>query len=118
MNATVTLFAPIIGPDGKEVASLSFRKPTGADIRACGAPVDSVQGVDEATLNRLNTESIAQYIVRLAGIPMQSVNAMSPQDFFACANVVSGFFQPAKPETSSTGAGNSPGSSQASTPSR
>lgn len=96
------LAEPILA-HGKEIATLEFRRPTGATIRRCGAPtkMQRVEGGEPVVL--LDMDSYGRYIGECAQIPGPSVDALSAEDFFACVSVIDGFFghsrTPRKPGT-------------------
>ncbi|AOY00099.1 phage tail assembly protein [Jeongeupia sp. USM3] len=86
MNITVKLSAPVRA-HGEEVNELVLRAPTGKDIREVGLPYAIGDG-------RVLFESavIAQFAVRLAGVPMSAIDALSPADWQSVMTAVVGFF--------------------------
>lgn len=99
---------------GESIAELTFsRRPKGSDIRELGLPYD-VNG-------NVNTTAVSSFIARLANIPPSSVGEMDAFDWNEACGEVLGFFGKApnspSPDTTSTGAGTSPASSQPLTPS-
>lgn len=83
---TITLSKPVQHGD-KEVAELTLRELTSADLVKCGYPVQILDG--GATLP--NTVAIAGLIARLAGVPPSVVGQMCARDFNLCMGVVMGF---------------------------
>ena len=96
---------------GKPVSELELREPRGGDIRKCGAGSKTEVSDSGARLHVPDMEVFARYISELAGIPPSSVDTMYPADFMKAVGIINDFFEVANSESSSTGAGNSPGSS-------
>jgi hypothetical protein len=94
---------------GKEISELTFRKPLGKDIRKNGMPIKIEITKAGTQIQIIDAEAMAAHISDLAGIPPSSVDAMDPIDFTEASTIVGGFFNQEPP--SSTGTGNSPGSS-------
>lgn len=90
MSHVLTLSKPIKA-HGEEVGELTFREPTVKDMIAVGQPFLIIVG-DNETAMRIENKTIAAYIVRLAGVPMSSVEQLSLGDFGAAQGVVLGFF--------------------------
>lgn len=84
--STVTLAKPVQHGD-EEIAELSLRELTTADLVKCGYPVQIMDG--GATVP--NTPAIAALIARLAGVPPHVVGKLCAQDFNRCMGVVMGF---------------------------
>lgn len=80
-----------------DVAELTFREPTGADLVKCGYPMRfNGDGMTEVV-----TPAMSKMIAALAGIPPVSVERLSVPDWNACMTVVMDFFG-APTATSST----------------
>lgn len=73
---------------GETICVLEFNEPTGKDVRELGYPYQMNQ--DESI--KLQAHIIAKYIVRLANVPLSTVDQMSPGDLNAAAWLVAGFF--------------------------
>ena len=86
----ITLSASI-SAHGKDVDTLTLREPTTEDIIELGQPFLIIVG-DGETGVQIQNKKVAQYIVRLAGIPMSSVKALARNDFSECQAKVLGFF--------------------------
>jgi len=84
---TITLAAPIKA-HGADVSTLTLRPPGGKDVRELGFPFKLM--TDESIV--MQTEIVAHYITRLAGVPMSSVDQLDPSDFNMLAWAVTGFF--------------------------
>lgn len=95
---TLTLTKPIKA-HGEDVSVLTFREPTGKDIRECGVPYSIGQRGDEV-VTYPDARNTAKLIVALAGIPTSSVDQLSMADFNAAMMVVIGFFGAAAADTS------------------
>lgn len=89
-GATVKLSKPIMA-HGEELQVLTMREPTTEDMIELGQPFLIIMGDGENGL-RFQPKIIAQYIVRLAGIPMSSVKALARNDFSEAQAAVMGFF--------------------------
>lgn len=76
---------------GKEVEELVLREPTTKDQMEIGQPFLIIVGDGETGI-RIQQKTIGQYIVRLAGIPMSSVEQLDRRDFAGLQAVVLGFF--------------------------
>lgn len=73
----------------EEVTVLTLRNPTSADARAIRSLPYYIAG-DESV--RIDADAGAKYIVRMAGIPLSSVDQLHPADFNALVWKVAGFF--------------------------
>lgn len=74
---------------GEEVHALTLRSLTPADARAIKALPYHV-ATDESV--RIDPDAAAKYIVRMAAIPLGSVDQLDMSDFNALAWKVAGFF--------------------------
>lgn len=101
-NLTIVLSAPIVA-HGQQIDRLTLRAPTTADLIDLGQPMRLLpgSGTDEAAIDvRMNI--VAQYVVRLAAIPLSSVKALSLGDFGKATQLVLGFFGGADAGTAPT----------------
>ncbi|QIM43933.1 phage tail assembly protein [Leclercia adecarboxylata] len=73
---------------GEDLFVLELREPTGKDVRELGFPYVTT---GDAGI-KLDAGVIAKYVSRLAGIPLSSVDAMSPADLNSISWDVAGFF--------------------------
>lgn len=87
---TLSLTAPIEA-HGETISILTFRPPTGRDIRECGLPFVLGQS-DAGHTSKFDGATIARYISKLAGIPTSSVDKLSAPDFLAATGIIGGFF--------------------------
>jgi hypothetical protein len=79
---------------GAAVTELTFRPPTGKDIRQVGNPFDMLTpGKDRAIGERVNDAKMAAMIERLASIPSSSVDTLSFTDWNACTAAVMSFLE-------------------------
>lgn len=69
---------------GETLSVLEFNEPTGKDVRELGYPYQMNQ--DESI--KLQAHIIAKYIVRLANVPLSTVDQMSPGDLNAAGWLV------------------------------
>lgn len=77
----------------QEIAELTFRKPTGKDLRACGFPfIILTAGDDEQGGVLPQAGPIAKYVTRLAGVSMSAVDKMSVNDLFQATQIIMDFF--------------------------
>ena len=98
---TYELSSPIKA-HGEEVQTLTLRCLTPADARAVKSLPYHV-ATDESV--RIDTDIAAKYIVRMAGIPLGSVDQLNMADFNALAWMVARFFlSPESQRTTSSGA--------------
>ncbi|MCS2162961.1 phage tail assembly protein [Scandinavium sp. H11S7] len=73
---------------GETLSVLEFNEPTGKDVRELGYPYQMNQ--DESI--KLQAHIIAKYIVRLANVPLSTVDQMSPGDLNSAGWLIAGFF--------------------------
>ncbi|AKZ72814.1 phage tail assembly protein [Enterobacter roggenkampii] len=73
---------------GEDLFVLELREPTGKDVRELGFPYVTT---GDAGI-KLDAGVIAKYVSRLPGIPLSSVDAMSPADLNSISWEVAGFF--------------------------
>ncbi|WP_285130905.1 phage tail assembly protein [Leclercia adecarboxylata] len=73
---------------GEDLYVLELREPTGKDVRELGFPYVTT---GDAGI-KLDAGVIAKYVSRLAGIPLSSVDAMSPADLNSISWDVASFF--------------------------
>jgi hypothetical protein len=103
MDTVTLVLAQPVAAHGKDIATLTFKKPNGATIRRCGAPTKIQRAESGEAVMLLDMDSYGRYISECAQIPMPSVDALSAEDFFACVGVIDGFFgqskTPEKPGT-------------------
>ncbi|MFV4756525.1 phage tail assembly protein [Citrobacter freundii] len=73
---------------GETLSVLEFNEPTGKDVRELGYPYQMNR--DESI--KLQAHIIAKYIVRLANVPLSTVDQMKPCDLNSAGWLVAGFF--------------------------
>lgn len=78
----------------EELNSLDLAKPTSKDIRELGYPFSAVPGANGEADMKLHPDIGAKYIVRLAKIPMSSVDQLEPCDLLMLHTEICGFFSP------------------------
>ena len=112
----IVLSTPITA-HGEEVDQITLRQPTTADLIDLGQPMRLLpgNGLDEAAIEvRMNV--VANYVARLAAIPLSSVKALSLSDFGKATQAVLGFFGDGKAQEATSSSPNvslnSPGSSK------
>ncbi len=100
-DTTFPLSKPITAHD-EELTTLTLRKLGPADARAIRALPYHITS-DESV--HIDPEAAAKYIVKMARIPMSSVDQLDLADFNGLAWMVAGFFlrQGSEPTTSSDG---------------
>jgi hypothetical protein len=102
MSVTVPLSKPIKA-HGDEVSELTLREPTTKDVIELGLPTLIIPGADgQSTGIEIRQPVVARYVMRLAAIPMGSVEALSLSDFSLCTAAVMGFFGQGDGETLTT----------------
>lgn len=77
-----------VSAHGETISVLEFKEPTGKDVRELGYPYQMNQ--DESI--KLQAHIIAKYIVRLAEVPLSTVDQMTPGDLNTAGWLVAGFF--------------------------
>lgn len=78
----------------EEVAELVFREPTGKDILEVGNPVVLDMASEPPRVTH-DERKMTAMIARLANVPPSSVGRLTPQDWVACAWLLTNFFVPA-----------------------
>lgn len=109
----IKLTSPITA-HGEAIDTLTLRAPTTADLIDLGQPMRLLpgSGLDEPAIDvRMNV--VANYIVRLAAIPLSSVKALSLADFGTATQAVLGFFGEGESQTAAS-TGSSPTASSTS----
>lgn len=89
-GASVPLTTPIQA-HGETVEVLELRAPVVKDLMELGQPFLIIVGDGDPGI-QIQQKKVGQYIVRLAGIPMSSVEKLSMIDFGTVQAVVLGFF--------------------------
>lgn len=84
----LTLSKPIQAHNA-ETSELELAEPTGKDVRELGFPFKHYA---DGSIQFLADKTSA-YLVRLAKIPLSSVDQMSPSDINNASMVISNFFQ-------------------------
>ena len=77
-----------INAHGESLSVLNLREPTGAEIIELGMPIVVTA---EGSID-FKMKVVARYISRLATIPPNSVEQISPQDLMQLASEISAFF--------------------------
>jgi Phage tail assembly chaperone proteins, E, or 41 or 14 len=78
---------------GKEIGSITIRRPKGGDITACGFPMLMAgDGSGTDAQGQPDARAISKYIARLGDVPASTVAALDAEDWQACMVVVMGFF--------------------------
>jgi hypothetical protein len=92
-EATVSLIQPVEAY-GEAQKVLTFREPTGKDIRLCGFPIKFLagDGPESPTYSMPDSGVVHALIARLANIPPSAVDSMCLADLVACQTAVMGFF--------------------------
>jgi hypothetical protein len=103
MASTVLKLRKPIQAHGEAVNELTFREPTGKDIVAAGYPWKVTAGVDGKAERIVVAHAIQEYIVRLAGIPPSSVEALNALDWQDAMVTVANFFNDTTTEDSTAG---------------
>ena len=80
-----------ISAHGEETQELELRDPTAKDVMELGYPYLVVQS-DDGQGVELRPKVVARYVVRLAKIPMSSVEQLAIADLSALQAIVMGYF--------------------------
>lgn len=83
-----TLSKPI-SAHGADISEIELAEPSGKDVRELGFPYKHYA---DGSIQFLADKTSA-YLVRLAKIPLSSVDQMTPADINNAAMVISNFFQ-------------------------
>jgi Phage tail assembly chaperone proteins, E, or 41 or 14 len=104
-NNTVLLATPIEAY-GEKLDRLTFRRPNGKDVRACGSPLKIVIGSEP----EIDSAVILRLAERLAGVPASAIDEIDAADILSVEMAVLSFFIPKEAApTSSTAITTSPG---------
>ena len=95
---------------GEELVELVLSEPTAKDVRELGYPFMAVPGANGVAEPKLYPDIGAKYIVRLAKIPMSSVDQLTPGDLFVLHSEICGFFGVGEETSSKSESSSSPGS--------
>jgi len=79
---------------GKQIDTLTLRKPTGADLIRIGNPVIFTPHVDPPRVEHDMARVIAM-VAKLSGVPSTSLETLDPADLVGLAWAISPFFMPA-----------------------
>jgi hypothetical protein len=95
---------------GKELEELTFRRPKGEDISACGFPFSFTVTDEGGTTIQPNAAAITSMIARLGDIPLSSAKSLPFNDWMSCMGELFSFFGQSIPAGLSNGASTSLGS--------
>ena len=82
---------------GATVKELKFREPTGADIEACGVPVQFTWVASEdggGVQVTYNAKAMTAMMSLLAAVPPSSIKMLYARDWITCAMALQSFFLP------------------------
>jgi hypothetical protein len=91
MNGVLIELSSPIKAHGEELLEITLRDPVTKDQMELGMPFLILQG-DGDTAIQIQSKTVGKYIVRLAGIPLSSVEQLAFADFGKCQAAVLGFF--------------------------
>ena len=91
MSVTIQLTEPITA-HGKEIGELTLREPETKDYREIGSPFLVIAGDNEEMGIDVRSGVVSKYVMRLAAIPLSSVDKLCLSDFMLCQKAVLGFF--------------------------
>jgi hypothetical protein len=112
---TVKLQDPI-DAYGEKVHEITFRPPTGKDIRKSGVPFRSWTDENGTAYNGADPQSIATLVSLMGNIPPSAVDQLSAPDWLTCMEGVMAFFNrpdAGQTQESTTDIGTSSGGSSA-----
>jgi hypothetical protein len=91
-DVTVELAVPVQA-FGATIKTLTFRRPTGADLMALGDdyPIHINWHTGEI---RPNPPAMGAIMSTLAQVPFSTIQSMNGEDFSTCAHTLMGFFMP------------------------
>lgn len=102
---TVFKLSAPIRAHNEDLVELRLRKPTGKDVMELGFPYLIMPGDSDKPGVQIQPKVAGKYVVRLAGIPMSSVEQLAPTDIRRLWEVVMGFFPDLEDEDSAQQAG-------------
>ena len=88
---------------GETLKALSFREPTGKDIREIGVPFTLIADPNDPagkSETKFDAPVIAKYIARLANVPPSAVDTLGAQDWLLAMAAVASFFGAPVPSSS------------------
>lgn len=92
MSVTIPL-SKQIKAHGADIDVITLREPSTEDVIELGLPTLIIPGADGSSTGvEIRQGVIARYVMRLGGVPMTSVKAMSLKDFSLCTAGVMSFF--------------------------
>jgi len=77
---------------GKEIVEIDLKKPDGGTIRRCGYPFKIETAKSGSQIQHIDAQAVSNYVSELAGIPMSSVDKLSPEDYMTATAEVLSFF--------------------------
>ncbi len=91
-GTTIKLSKPITA-HGDEVSEITLRDPGTKDVIELGLPTLIIPSDDGKSAGvEIRQKVVARYIMKLAAIPLSSVESLSMNDFSRCTAIVMGFF--------------------------
>lgn len=91
MSGVVIALSRPVRAHGEDISEIELREPTVKDTIEIGQPFLIIVG-DGDTGIRIQNKTVAAYIVRLAAVPMSTVEQLTLADFGAAQAAVLGFF--------------------------
>lgn len=93
MSGTTIKLSKPIKAHGEEVSEITLREPGTQDVIDLGYPTLIIPSGDgKSTGVEVRAKVVARYIMKLAAIPLSSVESLSMDDFSRCTAIVMGFF--------------------------
>ena len=90
MSNSIPLTKPVTAHD-KEIKTLELREVGSEDVLELGYPF-LIHQKDEGTAIELRPKVVAQYLVRLAGVPPSTIKQLAIEDLMTCQATVLAFF--------------------------
>jgi hypothetical protein len=99
---TVVKLTKPVDAYGDQIHEITFRPPTGKDIRKTGLP-SMATTEDGITTTRTDMEAMAKLVVVLGNVPLSTFDAMALPDIMKCSETIMSFFtESGEIKTSST----------------
>lgn len=92
MSGVTVQLSKLVKAHGEDITELVLREPTVSDTLDLGMPMAIESDGEGGNTIVFRTAVLAKYAVRLAGVPMGTIKALSMGDWLAVQGAVQGFF--------------------------
>ncbi|MEH6630162.1 MAG: phage tail assembly protein [Halopseudomonas aestusnigri] len=77
---------------GKEITSITLRKPIGGDVIECGHPMTMISDGDGGLEMKINPRIIGKLISRLGDVPLSTVKGLEVDELMEGQKIIMSFF--------------------------